>query len=509
MTTYQRSALRHPLRWLRNSQPENPDGDDIPRRELSSLSVALTGQNHIFSMVGSDRLMHFAVNVLRIDPVHFGAVMAGTVFFDGFNDLAAGAIVDNHRFKDGRKLLPWLKFTSPLIAIFSFLLFTNVGLPPALALIYTVAMFLMWDVAYSLHDAALWGMTAAIHPNSRQSARTVQWADIGVFLGGLLPGLTLPMLGGGGAFGLNQQQVYFIFALFLCLGGGFMTLFALQMKERVRSVPAPKVAGQTNAKQALRGILSNVSRLRYNHVLLLFFAVRMFESITPNVSDMFMYQDMARYTNVPLVGEIHPTAMLMIFTIVFGFPGAALKPFALKIADRVGSMKKILIIGRVTAIVAQIIGFFVGVATWQAMLIVCLLEGISHLPNSLFNIAQRSMLSDSVDYVEWKTGHRTEAMTMSIRNLMSKTGAALRRFIMGYTLRWLQHNPDAPALRQPQNAHFQQWIWPVFRLGPAIGLVLSLIPLLMVNYPDELRLQVEADLAARHALLRDDASDAE
>jgi len=510
-TDYQRSALRHPSRWLRNPQPENPDGEDIPRRELSSLTVALTGQGHIFNMVGSDRLMHFAVNVLRIPPVTFGSVMAGTVFFDAFNDLAAGAIVDNHRFKDGRKLLPWMKFTVPLIGLFSFLLFTNLGLPPGLSMIYTLVMFLLWDVFYSLHDAAMWGMTAAIHPSSRQCARTVQWADMGVFFGGLLPGLTDVFLGGGGVMGMNQQQWYSVFAVVLCLGGGFMLLLALRMKERVRSQPAAKIPGESRAKQTAAALLKNIARVRVNHVLLLFFAVRMFESLTPNVSNIFMFQDMADY-NVLGLFNIHPTLMITIFTIVFGFPGAALKPFALKIADRVGNMKTILIIGRVTAVITRTLGFFVGVSTWQRMMLVCLLDGISELPNSLFNIAQRSMLSDSVDYVEWKTGHRTEAMTMSIRNLMGKSGAAMRRFLMGFTLRFLQHSPDATAASQPQNAHFQRWVWPAFRLGPAMGLVLSLIPLLLINYPNSLRDQVEGDLAARRAdeqALRDDAFDAQ
>jgi len=498
LTESQRSNLRRPIRWLRNPEPEHPD--EIPRRELSSLTFALTGQNHIFSMAASDRFVHFCTNVLKIDPVHVGFMVSATAAFDAINDPLAGAIVDRYRFKDGRKLLPWLKFTSPLIAIFAFLLFINWGLSYGLSIFYAGAVYVMWDIAYSFHDAALWGMTAAIHPNSRQSARTVQWADFGVFAGGLLPGLTMPMLGGGGAFGLSQQQVYFIFGLFLCLGGGLLTLFALQMKERVRSLP--EAEEQNRVTHPFKSVMQNIARIRHNHVLLLFLAARIAESTVPNVADIFMFQDMQPY-NV-FGSEIHPSVMLMIFTIIWGFPGAALKPFALKIADRVGSMKRILIIGRVTAIAARVLGFLVGVRTWPALVIVCLLDGISHLPNSLFNIAQRSMLSDSVDYVEWKTGQRTEAITMSIRNFMSKFGSAIRRFIQGYTLRFLQHNPSLTEARLPQNAHFQQWIWPVFRLGPAVGLIVSLIPLLLLNYPDSLKLQVETDLAQRRALAEEE-----
>jgi hypothetical protein len=36
-------------------------------------------------------------------------------------------------------------------------------------------------------------------------------------------------------------------------------------------------------------------------------------------------------------------------------------------------------------------------------------------------------------------------------------------------------------------------------LGPVIGLVLSLIPLLCMRFPESLRMQVETDMAARRA----------
>ena len=44
LTDYQRNALRHPLRWLFNNQPEDPDGNDIPRRELTFFTLGLWGK---------------------------------------------------------------------------------------------------------------------------------------------------------------------------------------------------------------------------------------------------------------------------------------------------------------------------------------------------------------------------------------------------------------------------------------------------------------------------------
>ena len=491
-TQSQREALRHPIRWLRRREPEQPG--EIPRRELSGLTLGLMGQNHIFGMAGGDRFFHFCTNVLGLDPVTVGTITGATALFDGINDPIAGAIVDRTRFKDGRKLMPWLKLTSPAIGILSFLLFINWGFSTALAITYCVIIYVLWDIAYSFQDAALWGMTAAIHEDTRQRARTIQWADIGVFLGGLLPSLTMPMLGSG-AFGLTQGQTYFYFALFLCLGGGFQALFTLNMTERMRSLP--ETDAKNRATHPVRAVWQNIIRLRHNHILLLFLAIRILESITPNVADIFMFQHMENYNWFGW--SVHPTVLWTIFVAVTGFPGAALKPFALKITDRVGSMKRVLVIGRVTAIITRVLGFLVGVRTPWGMFVVALLEGISHLPNSLFNIAQRALLSDSVEYVEWKTGYRTEGITMSVRNFMAKFGGALRRYVQGVTLNWLQYDAAKIEAGVPQTAHFNRWIWPVFRMGPVIGFVLSMIPLLLVYYPDSLREEVEGDLAQRRA----------
>jgi hypothetical protein len=40
----------------------------------------------------------------------------------------------------------------------------------------------------------------------------------------------------------------------------------------------------------------------------------------------------------------------------------------------------------------------------------------------------------------------------------------------------------------------------VYKLGIACGAALSLIPLLLIRYPDSLKAQVEADLAERRSL---------
>ena len=51
----------------------------------------------------------------------------------------------------------------------------------------------------------------------------------------------------------------------------------------------------------------------------------------------------------------------------------------------------------------------------------------------------------------------------------------------------------------PLSPTFDKWVWPLYILGPIVGSVLNVIPLLFIRYPDSLKQQVEADLKARRA----------
>jgi len=490
----QRQAIRHPFRWLFSSETENPD--EIPRKELSFFALGLMGQNEVYNMAGTNAWFHFCTNVLKLKPTTVGKMTGAVTIFDALNDPVAGALIDRFRFKDGQKLLPWIKYTSPFVGILAFFLFINWNIAtPAQTVIYCTVVYLLWDIIYSFQDIALWGITATISPNSGQRARATQWADIGAFLSILMTGTLTPMLSGDGAFGFTQQQIYFAFSLVLCLGGGFQSMFAVLTTERVRSLPEEVVTADGRKKK--KSIFSGISVLRHNHVLLLFLLSEMLRNCTPYVNEMYIFQQMS----FPFMGKDIPAPLLLtIMGALTGIPGSAMKFFATKIADRVGGMKRVLMIGCITGIITKVLQFTVGIKTLPMFLLMLSLEVINQLPQSIYMIAQRTMISDSVEYVEWKTGQRTEGITMSIRNLTSKAASAVQRYVQGLCLNFLQFNAHNVDMKLPQNAHFHQWVWPVYKLGSALGVLFALLPLLLIRYPDSLKQKVETEMAERRAL---------
>lgn len=61
----------------------------------------------------------------------------------------------------------------------------------------------------------------------------------------------------------------------------------------------------------------------------------------------------------------------------------------------------------------------------------------------------------------------------------------------------LNYSAEAYDAGQPLSPEFDHWVWPLFILGPIVGSVLNLIPLLFIHYPDSLKKQVEAELQKR------------
>jgi Na+/melibiose symporter-like transporter len=201
--------------------------------------------------------------------------------------------------------------------VLAFLLFVNWNLPSDnFKVLYSMMIYVCWDVLYSFQDASLWGMTAAISPLSAQRTRATQWADIGAFLGGLLPGLLLPMLSSKEWLGMTQQQVFQLFALVMCLGGGFQSMFALGATERVRSQPGEGTS-----------VWRNLGALKHNYILLLFLVSEILRACGPNVGDEYIFQQLM----YPVGGKTIPASVVItVIGIVLGLPGASMKFFATK-----------------------------------------------------------------------------------------------------------------------------------------------------------------------------------
>lgn len=126
-----------------------------------------------------------------------------------------------------------------------------------------------------------------------------------------------------------------------------------------------------------------------------------------------------------------------------------------------------------------------------------LIIAIGSIPGGMNGIAMTSLFGDSIDYMEWKTGKRAEAITFSVQTFCYKITGAISTGMTTVILMLLHYSAQDYEAGLPLSPEFDKWIWPLFILGPIVGSLLNLIPLLFIKYPDSLKAQVEADLKLR------------
>lgn len=455
----------------------------VPNKRLFAYSAAIAGQNMNYQFINS-WLFYFCNNILKIKAEYVGYITGISRIWDAVNDPLVGALIDRHTFKKtGEKLRPFLLLLPPIIGIMSLLMFTDMGLGSVGTVIFILACYLTWDVVYSMQDVCLWGMMSLSSPHSEERARVAQWTALGVTAGcaitGLFPMARDLMLN---SFGMSDKKTFLIGAAVLGLGGQLISLLGGFMKEQVK-----------NEESAKESLFEAIFVLRHNKTMMLISLARILEYVKLTVPWQYFFESQVFYK----VGgmDIGGGTAQFLYSGLTGAPGTFAMFAATKIVNAVGGMKKILILAQVSSIVLRIVSFFIGFKSIWSMLAVILIMGLQGIPANMMNIAHRSLMSDSIDYVEYTTGKRTEGITFSMQNFATKIGDALALLINGQILKIVKY--DEKIAMTAQNAVFMKWQWPLFILGPAVGAVLYLIVIMFVKDDREQQKMIEAELKKR------------
>lgn len=455
----------------------------VPNKRLFAYSAAIAGQNMHYAFING-WLFYFCNNILKIKAEYVGYITGISRIWDAVNDPIVGALIDRHIFKKtGEKLRPFLIYLPPFIGILSLLMFMDFGLGSVGAVVLILICYLSWDVIYSMQDVSLWGMLSISSPHSEERARVAQWTAIGVTVGCAIAG-TFPVVRDimVNKIGISDKKSFIIGAALLGLGGQLVSMLAGFMREQVKNEAAPK-----------ESFFEAIFVLRHNKTMLLISLARILEYFKLTVPWQYFFESQVFYK----VGgmEIGGGTMQFIYGGLTGAPGAFAMLAATKIVEAVGGMKKILIIAQISAVALRIVSFFVGFKSIWRMLIVILLMGLQSIPASMMNIAHRSLMSDSIDYVEYTTGKRTEGITFSMQNFATKIGDAVALLINGQILKYVKYNERIAMTAQ--NAVFMKWQWPLFILGPAVGAILYLIVIAFVKDDREQQRMIETELKKR------------
>lgn len=436
----------------------------VPNRELFAYGAALTGQNMDYNLVAG-WMFYFCINVLKIDPIYVGTITLVSRAWDGFNDPIVGTLIDRIPTKNGYKLHRYLGKLALLIGFLTVLLFCDPGFGQTGKIVWASVIYFLWDLCYSFQDVGLWGTLPLISPHSEERARAAQWVTIGASCGGAIVGLMPALMGAARKIDLSEKRLFFICALVFGLVGEAISTLALKTRERVFHPDADRS----------ESFFKQLFEIRRNKILIALFLAQTLAGLSLTLPWIYFFKYCVEYTvgGNPVNGE----TVMFYYGIVTGAPGAFCMLIATKLMKKLGGPKRALMINQIILIFVRLVCYFIGYKTISQMAVVSLLMAASSVISGITGIVNRSFLCDSIDYMEWKTGKRTEGVASSMQNFVTKLGAALQGFINGFILDALRFDNSLEGITGQPDA-FYKWQWPLFILGPAVGSLLYLIPMI-------------------------------
>lgn len=468
----------------------------LSRKEKLSFTVAAFGRSGIYTIM-TMFYMVFLVDVVFQGMKNAGVtassiILAGRIF-DAANDPIMGMIVDRTRTKWG-KMRPYLLFSPVPIAITTVLLFWAPGFASDGAKIaYAAVTYILWGVMFTIQDVPFWGLSAVITPNEQERTSFLSTARLGSTFGGILPSLLIPVLRNST---LGLKNGYLVGAtIFALLGAALSSLAFFNTKERVE---------QSEKTPSLKESVQMVAK---NKVLLIVIMAAILGStmVIANISADYIsnYLILQNGNN----GFVPKGTVLTTLTIAIGVgmvPAMAVFPLLRKKF----SLKQIYIGSSLFGVIAHMACYLIFVGNVEHinlyLLWVCLF--FMGFPLGIYNVITYALIADSVDYIEWKTGKRSEGVCFAFQTFLSKVTAGIAGVATGIVLDkggYIEPDPtqlDAMGkqILATQSPDTLKWLLFMVTVLPAIGFALTIIPMLFNDYTGKKKDQIQQELSERH-----------
>ncbi|HCG63936.1 MAG: hypothetical protein CVV48_11045 [Spirochaetae bacterium HGW-Spirochaetae-4] len=430
----------------------------IGTKEKLAYGFGCFGQNFSYYFL-SNYILFFYTDIFGILPAVAGTLLLITKIWDGINDPLMGILVDRTRSRWG-KFRPWLIFTPILFAPISVMCFSAPDLTPFGKIIWAYATFILFDLTYTASDVPFWAMSSAITANTTERNSVIVYprfiATIAVALAtiGTLPLIHFFQNLAGGLEARADRGFQLTALLYAILTVGCFAITFFFVRERV-VVPR-------NQKQAsLNSIVQTITRNKPLFLLII-------SGLFVNAASGAKLSSLIYYAKYNLGNEMLNPVVAAI-NIPFILIGIAVTP---KLAKRFGKRNTYIGLNAIFALGS--LGFFLN--GWDNFTTLLIWSCISSLGMAAPLVLQTSMIADTIEYAELKTGQRSEGLIFSSQTFMVKFSNALTSWVMGVIL-----TATGFVANMGQSAAALQGIHIIISLFPFIACAIAIVP--MFFYP--------------------------
>jgi melibiose permease len=368
----------------------------------------------------------FFVDYIGINPGFIGIMFMVARIWDAVNDPIMGTIVDNTKSKRG-KFKPWILIGSLINSVVLVMVFLNPDLAPDsfMMYVYVSTFYILWGMSYTLMDIPFWSMIPTFSKDQKVREQITVIARVGAQVGfaviaaGYVAFVT--MLGGGN----GDAEVI---KGFLMLSIIVSVVFAISQIGLYFFVEENQVEDDNEEKLTLKGmfnLLKQNDQLLVVAVVIVLFNFVLY--VTSNVAFYYIKYDVAVQHGLEYDG-------LMTQFLAVGFLVQLIAMGTYGIFSKLMKRKTVFQLSiwiSIGGFIASMINTFL---LGNQLVLMFVFAGVIFFGIGLIIVSQTVLLTDTVDYGEWKIGRRSESSVFSAQTFVVKLATGLSMGLVGLGL---------------------------------------------------------------------------
>ncbi len=444
----------------------------------------------------------FNRDFMNIRPAHLVAMGNATTILSFLVPPIAGTLLDRPTREGKMSNTKKILLLTPLpFAVTSMMLFFVPSGSPIINLVWSFLFTVLFTAVDAFFDMALSTISLRMttNPNDRKNFYTI--SSLAATLGSMLPGWILPIIVQRFTSANDQRWAYFFVALVFCvLGVSSMSAPYFTLNEKVGNI-------KVNESEKIEWNRQTISAIFHNKPYVVYLLATMFETIRKVTYDLlpFLYQN--------TFNDYGMKAIIDMISGTLSYAGLALVP---ALGGKI-SARTMLVSGHVYT------GFFYVLISAIARkknfaldrirklrYVVGAMIGLAGMPNSGMTAAQRVLVADSTDYMEWYSQKRwgkpirSDGMLLAVGSIISHVNILTRKNIKEISLNAIGYksgmqDASGKAVNVVQSDRTLQGIYWIVAICGMVGNFVPAIIYSLDRYTGSRKKAVEAELAEMRA----------
>ncbi|MCD7763252.1 MAG: glycoside-pentoside-hexuronide (GPH):cation symporter [Lachnospiraceae bacterium] len=387
--------------------------------ERTAYGIGKFGNNLAYVLI-STFFLFYCTNYLKLNSGIVGTLILVSKFMDGISDFIMGSIIDRTKSKMGKARV-WLLRACIPYAVVNVLLFS---VPSGATMVVKYAyVFVLYNLAstvlFTCVDGAINTLNCLITKNQYERGVLGIFFIIGNAVAMMaVNSYTLKLVQ---MFGDNVRAWTYAVLVFEVIGVIAQLICVFSVTERVTLDRRNQNHEETDKKEEKAGLIEGIKALLKNK-----YWVRVTgSSVGIQLVTSVLLASVVYYTSVVLNDADSMSSLNngLIFAQII------VAAFSFIIFKKLGKGKAFLV-GVVIALLPGFAQIFSS-RSYTVLLITNIIRGVGY---GIAGPVQSGMLSDTIEYGEWKTGIRTEGLANGSLGMGSKIGAGLGTSIVGWIL---------------------------------------------------------------------------